>query len=993
MKKLIKLIWLAIKSFWQFGHLVIAIAIIAAIAYFLGYPYLQAIRGSDSFYHLTNVFWVNKFFPKLPYWYPLQNGGVVPIWGYPHLTYFLVVIIHRLTSLSLISAWQVLGWLSVPLTAFGLYLFVATRLKNQTMALIGSVLYLLAPITWVWLFDWGFYTESVSYIFVFPTLIFLDTFLVKKNWLGRLSLFLTLILLVLTFLAHPATFFVTVVIGAVLIFFQNLSIKPRSFSRIAGKSVLTPLLLLSATLLLLGFIIFDFYSYAGRVSPAPAKHDKAVFLEGYPTPVGSLLGLEIIPSTEFKVGHRNIVVPMAIWLPAIAGIVAGLIYAPKIFGLGLLAAWPVVFFRWPILSWYAHRYIPFIGYVINHRTILIFIRLLAPVVAAFGIWGVFKLLIDLPTFWIKKGWLLRFRQLITVVFTSIASIGLAGYLIVFLANKPDKLWQPTQVRYGPQAFDIRDPFFKIEDKEELAKLKPEETGKNFMAYLQDINNWPRPKLVEELDQPLTGFSDFIAQHKDEPFLRVDVSPFLGGVVQTLNLESEISQINLYAITLSLLEPYWGYEQQVFFSENTGNTINVNNLAQWFGIKYLFLSPQLDFIDKYAADTDHWQEIDEVGIWQFSQPTELYSWTVDKPVVLVIGSTEKAAFEPVFRASVNGAYNYADGLLVQGKANVDDYSLAELKQFDVLLLFGYNYKSQSKAYRLLDQYVAQGGNLFISTGWQYVDADWQLDKAPDFFPVTDLIWSTDYGAGEQLVLEDQAIGGQLQVADFAPLAWNDNAWGISIPVVGKRDWARTVLSISGKPLVAAGEYGEGKVIWTGLNIFGHLNTYDFNEAEMVFLGNLLRWFGAGSLAEEQAQSQKLLVTREHPDQVDFEFQATADQPSILYWREAEFPNWQATLSHPSGAKEKIDIYRAGPGFMLMRLPPLEQGSRLQLAFKPGGRTYLGRILSLFALIILLIYVVIGKRMTFVINRFLTLFRQRFKKRFSKLKQTFDNEEDY
>ena len=1034
MKKPLIIVWLGLRGVFGLGYFILAAILIFLVAYFLGYGYLLGLKGSDSFYHLANIFWFDKFFPEIPYWYPLQNGGVVPVWGYPMLSYVIVILIERLSSLSLIGAYQLLGFLSVPLTALGLYLFVWSRLKNQTMALIGSVLYLLAPIAWVWLFDWGFYTESVSYIFVFPTLIFFDIFLraylkKKVNLAARAALAISVLLLALTFLTHPSTFMVTVAGSAALAFFQAFDTKPRKILDIIGKTLVPTVLIVVPALMLLGFMIFDFYSYASTTSPAPAKSEREVFIEAYPTPVGSLLGFEKIPPTEFKFGHRNIVVPPVIWIPAILGIVFSAIYSRKVLALALLAVLPVVFFHWPTIAWYVITTIPFSGYVINHRVILIFIRLFAPLAAAFGLWGIFKALVDIPTFWIKKGRLVTAKKALTVVITSVFSLTLAGYLIVNLANKPEKLWKKTEVRYGPQVFDIRDPFFasdrrdlcdflQLDDPDRPVACNNEIARRNidieqFISvcggglgkpiycdlivngvisqtqmneFLKDCNqgryqeycryvktvsysqvrdnllnkdNWPKPRLIKELEHPLTRFSDFIAAHKGEKMLRIDVSPFLGGVVQTLNIESEISQINLYAVTLSLLGPYWGLEQQVFFSENTGNTINVNNLAQWFGIKYLFLEDKLDFIEKYAEDSENWELVDEAGVWKFNDATALYSWTTDKPAILVIGSKEKAAFEPVFRTSINGAFDYEDGWLVQGKENIDDYTLQELKKFDTVFLYGYSYKNRRKAFKLLDEYVSGGGNLFINTGWQFVDADWELEDTPDFFPVDGLTWSTEYGSGSRYLLEDEGVGGKVDVSLFGPLEWNGLPWGLSLPITGKRDWTRTVLSVDGKPIVVAGAYGQGKVIWTGFNLLGHINTYDFNKEEVKFFGNLLRWFGAGDLDEELLQTAKMGVLRRHPDRVEFVFHEATQKVSTLYWREAEFPNWKAKLT-AGGKAQKVKIYRAGPGFMFMRLPPLGVGSSLVLEFKIGTETTLGRILTALTLLVLLLYVVSGER---------------------------------
>lgn len=1057
--------WWLVRLVGQLGYLGVALAVIGLVAYFLGYPYLQEVQGSDSFYHLSNISWFSRSFPTLYYWYPLQNGGVVPVWGYPTLSYLVVIIMERLTDWTLVGSYQLLGWLSVPLTAAGLYAFVWARLKNQTMALLAAGLYILMPMTWVWLFDWGFYTESVSYVFVFPILLVWDVFIVSllKGRVGRrerLAGVGAVLGMALLFLTHPASFFVTGVMGTGLGLVQALGTGTMSRKRRVGLGVAASAAWGIVTICLLGFIFFDFFAYANVAPTTAAEGDKAVFLEAYATPVGSLLGLEKIPPTEFKYGHRNIVVPPVVWVGAIVGLVLSLVYSRKVLVFGLLAAMPVAFFHWPQLAWIVLHRVPFSGYVVSHRTILLFLRFGAPLAAAFGYWMLFRAAIEICTFWLKHKTVRRVRQGVIAVVAGVGSLLLVGYLVVFFANKPTSLWDNTQVRYGPQVFDIRHPFGGSEQRDVCALLQVEDPGRPPACQLEYVRNyidveaflaacgqldplpkicetmaagtvtqdevesmvqrcqqgeedalcsfvkvvhwrqvvamflrreaWPRPNLQAQIEVAETRFSPFIAAHKDEENLRIDVSPYLGGVVQTLNLESDISQINLYAITLSLLEPFWGYEQQVFFSENTGNTLNVNNLAQWFGIKYLFLEDKLDYLPKYEADSDHWQKVDEAGVWQFSEPTELYSWTVDKPTVLVIGSEEKVAFEPVFRTAVAGGYNYEEGWLVQGSGRVDDYSLEELEHFDTVVLYGYDYAQRRQAQALMDQYVRGGGNLLISTGWQYVDADWELAMTPDFFPVMDLTWSTEFEPTSRYELSGPEFARGVEIENFDPLSWQGQAWGVSVPTKGLRDWAKPVLSVAGVPVVAAGEYGEGKVVWMGFNVLGHINTYDDNVAETLFFGNLLRWFGTGNLAEETERSARVQMERPNPDLVTFTFTQAEPEPSTFYWREAVFANWRARVIR-GGQAEKVEVYSAGPRFMLLQLPPLAQGDRLELAFKPGGRTYLGRGLSLVAIMGLILYLVKGGNGVKRLTKGLRQPMERLGKKMSALQDSFMDED--
>lgn len=1044
---------------------VIGAVFVGLIAYVLGFAYLQSVKGNDSFYHLTNLLWVNRFFPFVPYWYPLQNGGVVPMWGYPFFSYYLLTFIHKLSQIDLISLYQWIGFASVPLTALGLFVFCWTRLRNVAVGLVGAIFYVLAPIAWVWLFEWGFYTESISYIFVFPILTLYDVYLTsfqeskgEPSLAPRLAFVGAVLLNVALFLTHPNTFFVTLVIiglwtltGAI-----NAGFKPFS---LLLKRLFIPLVLFTGfSLALTSFLLLNFLAYSGQNPSAPTADMYKEFVENYPTPVKSLLGLETIAQTEFKYVHRTIVMPLAVWIPALIGLLGALLYRRKLLALGFLAFLPVITFTWPAIVYYVTRTIPYSGYALSHRSVLIYIRFLMPLLGAFGLWSLTKIILDIPTFWIKSGKLAAFKNrffgAVAWVLTPLFGI----FFILYFANKPTTLWQPTQIRYGPSVVDMRDPFFTRDTTNSCNRVETDpqrpracnnkaiinaididqfiagchketqqpklcalvENGQArqtdidlfatecsagkyptlcplykqadwfaFWNTVHDMRHWPKPNVTTGFEETMTRFSPFIDAHKNEQNLRIDVSPYLGGVVQTLNLESDISQINLYAVTLSLLNPYWGYEQQVFFSQNTGNTTNVNNMAKWFGINYLFLDNQLDSLEKYAADTAMWEKVDEAGIWKFNGATKLYSWTKNKPSFLVIGSKEKQAYEPIFRTGVNGGLDYDNAWLVQGKENIDDYSLEELQRFDGLILFGYSYKSQRQAFKLLDDFVSKGGNLVLNTGWQYVDKDWEITKAPDVFPVTDLTWSTAHGVNAVFEILDP----ELQTIDpslFSPLKWGDEAWGVSTPKGGLKEWAQPVLKVGDTLVAAKGAYGNGKVVWFGWNIHGHLSTYKFNQYELDFYRGLMDYILPQEIEDENTLGQQVAITRKNPDMVTFALNQSVAQKSTLYWRESVYPNWQATLIS-KGKKHPIPIYKGGPGFMLMRLPPVGSGDRIELVFTSGWRTWGGYIISFVTLVGLVLYGIRGGKIFTMFNRLLRPFSKSLSQTTSHLTRNFNDED--
>ena len=87
--------------------------------------------------------------------------------------------------------------------------------------------------------------------------------------------------------------------------------------------------------------------------------------------------------------------------------------------------------------------------------------------------------------------------------------------------------------------------------------------------------------------------------------------------------------------------------------------------------------------------------------------------------------------------------FGSGWLVRSEsAYVDDYSADQLSLFPALVLVGYRYHDRNKAFGLLNDYVRAGGSLYIETGWQYVDPDWDLGSpTPSVLPVGELRWGS------------------------------------------------------------------------------------------------------------------------------------------------------------------------------------------------------------------------------------------------------------
>jgi hypothetical protein len=145
----------------------IAAIAIVVLSYVLGHRILDGpLPGNDSALHLGYTIWLNKYFPEIPDWYPLQGGGVSLLHGYPILPHLTVVILHRLTGLSLLQVFRLLSFLGFPLSAIGIYLFCWSALRRQSIGLVAAIFFLLAPVTWTWLYDWGFFAQQLAFAFL-----------------------------------------------------------------------------------------------------------------------------------------------------------------------------------------------------------------------------------------------------------------------------------------------------------------------------------------------------------------------------------------------------------------------------------------------------------------------------------------------------------------------------------------------------------------------------------------------------------------------------------------------------------------------------------------------------------------------------------------------------------------------------------------------------------------------------------------------------------
>ena len=923
----------ALSALLRGMHSLVAIILFVALTYLLGHMVLDGpIQGNDSALHVAYAQWLNQYFPTIPHWYPLQGGGVSLLHGYPILSHLIVVSVHRLTGLSILEAFRLVSFLAFPLTAFGIYLFAWSSLRNQTIGLIAGVLYLLAPITWTWLYDWGFFPQQVAIVFLPFALIAFDRSFDcrldhRRSGRGRLWFVALALVLSLSFLCHMLIG--TAIAGGMTLYVLfAVLVAQRDMKRATLRGGTKVVALTGFTLgLLLAFYMVPFYAY-GKVANreglnTPPPHDL------HRLPILEFFGLSPVDLENLLTRFQF---PLFVAIFAAVGLVLGWVYVKKgrdesrkALSLALVCTAATVYALSPGLVAIVLRVSSLVFMFVNFRSALLLVMVLLPLIAGYGIWALaHAVLYPEELLGFGRAPILTSRRLRPPLRPMLVS--LAALLIAVGGILPvgGIVQGNTSARdYGPLAGR-----FHLDD---IWSRGGENPGESLLAQLAP-NNWPA-FAIADADASIAQSRAVGSLLLQERPSRIDVSPYQGRLAMDLVTYADASQINTYTYQANIIHAMWGYQQNVFYSREqgvaeSGNPRALNGLAQWFGTEFVFLNSLDDPTETYQAAG--WELTHEEGVLQIWRDTNApgMATATTRPTVLVAGKPKADAYMTIFRMANDGMFPYEEALLVEGQSRVDHYAVEELKPFDAVILYGYDYRNGRKAWETLAEYVRQGGNLFVDTGWEFQIPEWQFDQAPDVLPVARLMW-TDYGITSDYRVGFTDAAGPVDVTKFKSLEWEGKPWTVSgARKEDVRDWGQVVLSAADKPLIVAGEYGQGQVVWSGMNLIAHARYLGQNDEEVRLLHNLLTWLTSGGRGSEIASPT---VERTSPDRVDFALTTIPDDVTWLYWREAYYPDWHAYITDTAGERE-IPIYRGGPGFMLMPIASSSSNATVRLVWE-------------------------------------------------------------
>ncbi len=996
------------RSGLQLARLLAAAAVLLGAAYVLSWRILwDGPVGSDTPYQLHLVNWVAQSFPRIDWWYRWDGSGIPYREGYPLAVHWLTVAISRATHLGLGEAMQVVQFAINPLCALGVYGFCAFRLKHRLAGVVAGLLYLLSPMAWTFLVDWGFYANQAGTVLFMPIMIALDIFFEswlssERGWRFRLSALAVMALTALIGVISPA------IIGAPLLLIPAYALAVRQGGarlRLKWLVVTTPLLTGGAVLLAAFWALplNDYLHLVGSRQPPPVYSPDLIHLWS----LGQVLQLHPIRTAIIQ--DRTSLSP-AVWIPALIGIVAAL-WDGRIRAFLALIAFGLV--SMTVQWFYAATFdLPLFNYLVTFRAGMLYLQFLVPLLAGLG-------LVTLPQLgarYIARRLRIQPRAHGPIA-AAVAGLALAAGALGVSAFALHVQDYPHRVAYGAFEPDVRDLWNHHRDDRclvldarafplcgsrtlsetfsvgELIDACRDRFGnlRTQVPLCEALQNIRQPQW-DSADDPLVATTLAWCSANRDPVCEARFysladqilspeqwrPPTTGCHLDPTDCRARKEVDQQYATLFptppqraivdahvpALLKGFhqlngggqgYGYNFQLLPSPELDNWL-IGSLLMRGGTEVKAQLTQLTGADAVvlgetqadlAGDYEQlgWKRISSAPlIYVPPHPSGLAAEWPSATTVLVVGGIPETLSHPyndVFEQATQGMIPFSDGWLVRGGSPyIDDYSLAELSRYHALVLYGYRYHDAQRAWNLLDQFVSRGGSLYVETGWQYHDPDWNAASGPAVLPVDGLHWDA-LDPKPQVMVAGQAD------PNWGPMRYRDTGWGAS-SAASVRPGADSLVSVAGRVVVARWTRGGGRVLWSGMNLMAHAQSNPSSD-EATFLADQWSWL-LGQPADPPQQSVDPRWVSN--DEVTLPLTEATGPVSILF-KESAAPGWSAELQWPGGSK-KVRIDAAEMDYMLVQLDSVPADAQLVFRYGPTIRTMAWWTISLVTLGLLLLW---------------------------------------
>ncbi len=996
----------ALRVVWAFGagavRLAAAGAFFVAATYVLAWPILQnGGMGNDFLWHYHLATWVNKAFPNLPWWYPWDVSGTPYREIYPLIPHWLTVAVARLSGSDLSTAIQLVQFFVNPISALGVYAFFDWRIRHPLAGLAAGLLFLLSPIAWVLMTDYGLYAYQVGTALLMPAVIAIDALFSRwlagdRGWAYRLSGILTMGLSAAVGAVSPELF--PAPLAAMLAY--ALAVPRREGRRRwTWLFAVVPLTMLG-TLLLEAFWLLPTYGFVSLVgSRTPPLTFNLAQVEVMP--LRQVLQLSPITNTT---GDRWSLSP-AVTLPALLG-------ALFFFKDGRVRAFLALSLLALGLQTQSWLYVPF-GYLpfaqlfafAARRAPMALLTFCPPILAGIGLFDVPRRLVSR---WTAAGPAIA-RWAAAGAVAAIASLTVVADVAAFA----DRVSGSPSLAYGGFAAqaDLRDLWgrhdsscrFPGDPSSALCAARSLSSrfavNELFRGCLDDTRNLrsevpicaalgdARNPHWNSDNNPLIAQTAAWCRDRDDPVCHALYSPVLEQItrlgswrpvrvgcltqgcqernagwrrlVEIFPYPPERAELNTDTPPAALNEAFYNltggaqaetYGPQMIPSPSLYSYLEDSMLAaagrrpikaalaRILGIDFVALPPErMDLTADYEG-LGWSRNTGSPVVYRNPEPSGLAAQWPGGSAVLVVGrsqSTPADVYNAVFKQASAGMIPFEEGWIVRGRSPyVDDYSDSELARYRMVLMLGYQYHDRRRAWDRLDRYVRTGGSLFVETGWQYVDPDWNTGPAPALLPVPELRWrSLDPRAAVQ-------VNGVLDPA-FGSFAYEGGSWGASRSD-SVRPAAEALVKVGDHIVAARWRRGEGRVVWSGMNLIFHAAARKSDDEDR-FLRDQFAWL----LPAAGQPQQHLTPIWRNDEQAEINLEP-ASGPTWVLFKESSFPGWTAELQTPSG-RRKATYVDAEFDYMLVHLNnEIPAGSKLIFRYGPTWRVIGSWLISLMTL---------------------------------------------
>lgn len=861
--------------------LLVITAFVALFGYLLG-AWSGFPKGHDAYARITRIIYILDFFPNVSWQYHWSNGMPTFQTEAP-LFYFLGALIAKIFSLAPEKPLIIIGFLTFTFIGLGLFGYVSRLTKSLTAGLLAAILVLSSYSVWEWMVYGGIYPRIFGLSLSVMSFWLLIRFLqiAKKSTSLPKWSFFWLVL----FLAATMVAHALMAFFAWIFIFFNLIWFPLT----RRKKIEYGFLIYFVALCLAGFFYLPLIlNFGGEV-----YHFLGLFSPVAPAPLHYLF--------EF-VGAGPFLLPL-LFIGLVLAFLKSKAQTAKESSFFLFLLAPLLMFTY--FSVYA-----LIGYTgLPGRYYYIGGFIPSSAILFMTLYG--SILIGL-----SFGRLARTSKRVVPIINLV--------LVVLVISAAFLLGAPTindnEYDYGPVDTSVGNKGSGVYALQQILEFPPEE----------DLNH--RFSAVDASEAVWFSALYKIPQVRDYYSQGVLYPDWRYWHEQAVWNQEEFS-LDEARVAFDWFATRWFSTYEIII--DTPRDLSVSEFSAQSKNRYLY-EPGFKLI------THGWIRLGVQAQFEIENPSPILSAS-NVPTILFIG--DKAGYNLFFRNLTLVGLDSRRIIPLLGKRFIDDYKLSELTPFEIVILHNYRYHRKEKAYKILQDYVNQGGNLI----WEVAGSPDIEGILPEPAPVTQV---SQEEIKEKWTFQSsgETITSGVDFSSFSPFIYNDDFWKLyPVSTSDFRSWARGILGKGDQWIMVAGDYGEGKIIWTGFNFLYHINV-NKNQEEAKFLARMINWLGAGEKVGPVDYQVKFIS----PEKRVVEIKEPAK--GVLF-KESYYPNWHAYLLDSKGKKDKLEIKLVGPAMMYVLLPEeLSLPARVIFEYKLSLIEKLGILVSFLAFLFLLFYLV-------------------------------------